>query len=713
METTQTKGTKSPKNTQATSDNPLLKHPEHFDGALDFPSFSTEDYLPALKEAISLTRKRITKIKESTQPSTFENTLLALEDSKEELQRVSHAYFNLLHAHGAEAHQKLAESFSSTLTVFESELSLDEGLFQRVQSLYNQYKEGSLTLEGEDARALKKIHRNFIRNGAGLTDKAKRERLREIDRELSCLRPQFAQNLLKATNAFTLHVEKEEDLKGLSLSLKEGARVLAEKKGLSGWGFNLQAPSYLPFMKYCDKESLRKQMWEAFSSRANEGEFDNREIILKMVRFRHERARLLGYKNHAEFVLEERMVKNEENLKDFLFHLLKISIPKAKAELQELEAFKKKYLSADSADSDAQENSGSPLRLQPWDVAYYSEKLKEKKFHFDSEQLRSYFSLDKVLKGLFTVAYKLFDLTFVERKDIPVYHPEAQVYEVRGKNDTYLGLMYMDFFARNEKHGGAWLTYYRRQGMYREKDRRAHVSMVCNFTPATQKGESVQLTLLEVRTLFHEFGHALHNLISECRHSFLSGSQVLWDFVELPSQIMENWMENKESLNLFAHHKETSEPIPAEWVEKIQKEQQFQGGLSNVRQLHFSLLDLFWHTKEGFEATDVRDFERGLIEKWNLPVLGENKRFSFSCTFSHIFDGGYDAGYYSYKWAENLEADAFTLFEEKGLFNKEVARQFQECILSRGDGEDPGRLYESFRGRPPNNQALLSRYGLA
>lgn len=677
-----------------TIQNPLLEKFVLKDQAVPFDLVKTDHFLPALETAIQWARTNIEAIKKNKSEPSFENTIVPLETCSEAVERVVGIYGNLESAHASEAHRALAKDIYPKYTAFSSDISLDEEIFQKVKVVYD--KRNSLDLNKEQLKLIEKTYLSFSRNGA-LLDPEGKEKLRTMDQELSVLGPKFAENVLKATNSFEMLLDQKSDLEGLPEGAIEAAAHSAESKGHKGqWLFNLQMPSYLPFLTYAKNRALREKMWRAYNSKAFKDSFDNQENIKKIVTLRHQRAQLLGFKTHADFVLAERMAKDPVTVKDFLMKLLEPSKMAAQKDFDEVRAF-------------AKETEGIS-DLQPWDFAYFSEKLKEQKYAFNEEDLRPYFKLENVVEGVFEHARRLYGLTFKETKEAPVYHPEVKAYEVfEEKTGKYISLFYTDFFPRETKKGGAWMTTFRDQGLLDGEVRRPHVSIVCNFTKPTPTKPSL-LSYDEVRTLFHEFGHALHGMLSECTYRTLSGTNVYWDFVELPSQIMENWVGEKEGLDVFARHYETNAPIPAELVEKIKKSARFQAGWASLRQLQFGLLDMSWHSQDPGKITDVDDFEVTATQTTRLipKVPGTNN----SCSFSHIFAGGYSAGYYSYKWAEVLDADAFEFFKEKGLFDSEVANKFKENVLSRGGTEHPMELYKKFRGREPDPQALLRRDGL-
>lgn len=673
--------------------NPLLQPLTLKDQALPFNTIKVEDYIPAIQEAITEAKKNVEAIKAHKETS-FENTIVALEQASEKVDRISNIYFNLFSAEANEAHQALAQQISPVLSAFASDISLDVAIFQKIKFVYDNRQK--LNLKSEDLKLTEKTFKDFSRNGA-LLDAAKKQELRELDQELSVLSPQFSENVLKATNAFELWIDNETDLEGLPDGAREAAAQAAEHKGKKGqWLFNLQAPSLIPFITYSAKRHLREKMWRASSSKCFGGEFDNQNIIKKIVGLKAKRAQLLGYKDYAEYVLEERMAKNSETVFSFLTGLLEPSKKAAERDLKEVQDFRKKLEGNDE--------------IKPWDFAYYSEKLKEEKYAFNEEDLRPYFKLENVIEGVFEHSRKLFGLTFKQTTEIPTYHADVKTYEVFSeKNNEYVGLFYMDFFPRETKKGGAWMTNYREQGMWSNQVCRPHVSIVCNFTKPTPTKPSL-LSYDEVRTLFHEFGHALHGLLSQCKYRSLAGTNVYWDFVELPSQIMENWTEEKEGLDLFARHYLTNELIPAEMVAKIKKASLFQSGWMSLRQVTLAMLDMKWYTTDTAKISDVDQFETDSTNATRL--LPKEAGTNMSCSFGHIFGGGYAAGYYSYKWAEVLDADAFEYFKEKGLYNSEVATKFKNSILSRGGTAHPMDLYKEFRGREPDPKSLLKRSGL-
>lgn len=658
-----------------------------------FSQIQMGDYQPAFETAIAAARAEIDAITNNEEKPTFENTLEALDFSGQTLDRLSSVFFNLNSAETCDEMQKIAQEISPLLTAFGNDVSLNEALFHRVKEVYNQKE--SLHLTPEQATLLDKKYKSFARNGA-LLPEDKKVRLREIDTELAKLKLTFGENVLAETNNYQLHITQEADLKGLPEGAIEMARSLAESENKEGWIFTLDFPSYLPFVTYADNRALRKEISIAAGKKAfQNNEFDNQAITLKIAQLRHERANLLGYETHAHFVLEERMAQHPDQVKKFLNELLAKAKPAAEREFAQLTAFAKDLDGID--------------QLEKWDGPYYSEKLKQKLFNLDDEVLKPYFKLENVLQGAFTIANKLFGLTFKEIFDIDTYHKEVQTYEVVDEKNELVALFYADFFPRKGKRNGAWMTSFKPQYLEKGVNERPHISNVCNFTPPTPSKPSL-LTFNEVTTLFHEFGHGLHGMLANTNYPSLSGTSVFWDFVELPSQVMENWCYEPEALALFAKHYETGEIIPQEYVQKIKESASFLEGMATLRQLSFGLLDMAFHSNNPMEISDIKAFEKTAFEGTSLyPDVAEN---CMSVSFSHIFQGGYSSGYYSYKWAEVLDADAFAYFQEKGIFNQEVATKFKEHILSKGGTEHPMTLYKRFRGQEPKPEALLKRAGL-
>lgn len=669
--------------------NPLL---EPFDQA-PFSKIKNEHFKPAFLQAIEDAKKEIDAIVDNPEPPSFENTVAALDFAGQQLDRISSVFFNLNSAETNEEIQKIAQEVSPLLSEFGNDITLNQGLFQRIKTVYEQ--RDSLELDPEQNTLLEKKYKSFSRNGANLNDTDKK-RLREIDAELAKLKLTFGENVLAETNKYEMLLTNEEDLKGLPEGEKEAAAHLAESKGKKGWLITLDYPSYIPFMKYAENRELRKELSMAFGSKGFHNDaLDNQENVLKIVNLRHERANLLGYPTHAHFVLEERMAETPDKVLDFLNELLEKAKPAAELEFAELEAFAKELDNIDT--------------LQKWDSAYYSEKLKQKLFNLDDEKLKPYFKLENVIDGVFKVAEKLFGLSFKEVFTIDKYHEEVKTYEVYDDAGNFISLFYADFHPRPGKRGGAWMTSFKPQFTLNGINSRPHISNVCNFTRSTSKKPSL-LTFNEVTTLFHEFGHGLHGMLANTTYPGLSGTSVYWDFVELPSQVMENWCYEKEALELFAFHYETGELIPMELVEKIKESSNFQEGMATLRQLSFGFLDMAWHGKDPSSINNVKAFEDQAFEGTRL--FPETPETCMSTSFSHIFQGGYSSGYYSYKWAEVLDADAFAYFKQNGIFNREIAEKFKENVLSKGGTENPMDLYKRFRGTEPNIDALLERAGL-
>jgi peptidyl-dipeptidase Dcp len=661
--------------------------------ASPFDKTKPEHFIPALKQRISEAKQEIEKIKAVATP-TFTNVIEALERADHEVGTVAGIFFNLHSAETSDELQKVAKKFSPMLTEFGNDITLDEVLFSKVKAVYE--NRSNEKLDGEQLRLLDKTYKSFARNGALLSED-KKNQLREIDKKLSGLSLAFGDNVLADTNEFKLTLTDEAELAGLPDSAKEAAAFAAKEAGLEGqWLFTLNFPSYIPFMTYSSVRELREKMYRAYASRgAHEGQRDNRPFIKEIVELRFERAKLLGYKTHAEYVLEERMAERPETVHHFLTDLYEAARPAGEKELAELREFATKI----DGLSD----------LKPWDMSYYSEKLKQQKYSFDEELLKPYFKLENVIEGIFTIAKKLHGLSFKPRTDIPVYHKDVHTYEVLDAEGNHVSLFYADFFPRSTKRGGAWMTSFRDQSIENGVNKRPHVAIVCNFTKPTDTKPSL-LTFDEVLTFLHEFGHALHGILANSRYQSLSGTNVYWDFVELPSQIMENWAYEKEFLDLFARHYQTGEAIPAEYIQKIRDAATFQEGRATLRQVCFALVDMKWHDSLPSSLPTLEEIEREAIVKTTFaePVEGT----SISSAFSHIFQGGYSAGYYSYKWAEVLDADAFELFKEKGIFDPETAKSFRENILSKGGSEHPMELFKKFRGREPDPKALLRRAGL-
>lgn len=675
------------------SDNPLLVPSSLPFEAPPFDKIKEAHYLPAVKKAIDEALKNVAAIRDNSDSPTFENTIEALEAASDTLGTVTSIFYNQLVANGTDGLETLAEEIGPISANFSNDVLLDEKLFKRVEAVYNTRE--TLKLTPEQDMLLDNSYKQFVRSGAALAED-KKQRLREISQELSTLGPQFNNNVKKSMDAFELTIKDEADLAGLPESAIDGAKQAASDKGYDGkWLITLDYPSYGPFITYADNRELREKVWRAFGNRAYKNEFDNCENILKTLKLKDERAKLLGYKNHADFTLERRMAKNPETAIAFLEKLLTVYKPAATKDLEKLKSFAVE--------------KGFTEDFMPWDAAYYSEKLKQKLFDYSSEELRPYFKLEKVLDGTFTHFTKLFGLQFKPANNIPTWHKDVTVYEVNDKDSgRFVGLLYADFYPRSGKKPGAWKTSYRDQGVHSGKVKEPIISIVCNFTKPTKDKPSL-LDFGEVTTLFHEMGHAIHALLSNVTYPSLAGTSVLWDFVELPSQVQENWAYKKETLDLFAEHYETGEKIPAALIEKVNNAKNFMGGMGGLRQVSFALMDLRYHTTNPSEIKDVAAFEDKATEDTRLfPRLAG----PMSTAFSHIFAGGYAAGYYSYKWAEVLDADTFEYFEERGLYDHEVAQKYKNEILSRGGTEHPEILYKRFRGRDADPDALLRREGL-
>lgn len=658
-----------------------------------FSKIKNEDYLPAFIEGIALAKAEIDSIVQNEEAPTFINTIEALDYSGYTLDRLSSIFFNLNSAETNDEIQKIAQEVSPLLSDFGNDIRLNAELFAKVKAVHEQ--KATLNLNTEQTTLLDEKYKSFSRNGANL-EEDKKIKLREIDKELSKTSLQFGENVLAETQAFQLHLTDEKELSGLPEGTIEAARSLAKSEEKEGWIFTLDYPSYIPFVTYADNRELRKKMAIAFGAKGfQNNELDNQQNVFKIAKLRFDRAQLLGYASHADFVLEERMAESPEKVKTFSKDLLEKAKPAALKEFAELTAFAKKLDGIE--------------QLEKWDGAYYSEKLKQELFNLDDEKLKPYFQLEKVLNGAFTVAQKLYGITFEESFEIDKYNDEVTTYQVKDSDGKLVSIFYADFFPRKGKRNGAWMTSYKSQFVKDEINERPHISIVCNFTKPTETKPSL-LTFNEVTTLFHEFGHALHGMLANTRYPSLSGTSVYWDFVELPSQIMENWCYEPEALALFAYHYKTNEMIPIELVQKIKESANFQEGMVTMRQLSFGILDMGWHAQDPSNIKDIKAFETAQFAETQLfPDVKENV---MSTAFSHIFQGGYSAGYYSYKWAEVLDADAFEFFQEKGIFSKEVAAKFKDNILSKGGTEHPMLLYKRFRGHEPSPDALLKRAGL-
>lgn len=657
-----------------------------------FDRIRIEDYEPAFMEGMRQDNELTERIINNPEPPTFDNTIaFSVPDSL--LDRVSNVFFNLLSAETNDEMDKLAQKMSPILTEHANNIMLNEKLFARVKAVYEHHRE----LTPEEQMLLDKTYDGFIRNGANLSAEGK-EKFRQINKELGQLTLQFSQNNLKETNNFQLHITDEKDLAGLPDSAVEAARIAAREKELEGWLITLHAPSYTPFMTYADNRELRRQFYMARNTICmHDNEFNNTDIVKRIVNLRRERAQLLGYRTHADYVLKKRMAGNSDNVYHLLDQLLEAYMPAARTEMTDIEAL-------------ARRTEGDDFQLEPWDFSYYAHKLRMERYNIDAEMLRPYFELARVKEGVFGLATRLYDITFHENKEIPVYHPDVKAYEVLDKDGSYLAVLYTDFHPREGKQSGAWMTSYKEQWISKEDgNSRPHVSVTMNFTKPTDDKPAL-LTLGEVETFLHEFGHALHGIFANTRFESLSGTSVYWDFVELPSQFMENFAVEPEFLNTFARHYQTGEPLPEELIERIVRSRNFNVGYACIRQVSFGLLDMAYYTLENPLDEDVPTFED---KAWARAMLFKQPEGTcMSVQFGHIMSGGYSAGYYSYKWAEVLDADAFSLFKEKGIFNTDVAQSFRENILSKGGTEHPMTLYKRFRGQEPTIDALLRRNGL-
>jgi len=672
--------------------NPLLNNFNTKYNTAPFSEIKNAHFKPAFEAAITSAKKEIDDICSNKESPTFQNTVEGLEFSGMKLKRISSVFFNLNSAETNDEIQEIAQEVSPLLSEFSNDIRLNQDLFDRVKTIFDKKEELNLSIEQDTL--ITNQYKMFVRNGANLNTKDK-VKLRKLDKNLSKLSLKFGENILAETNAFEYLITDKNDLKGLPEGAVEAAKMLAEEKGKKGWLITLDYPSYIPFMTYVESSTLREKLSNAFGARGfQNNENDNQKTVLKIVKSRHNRANLLGYKTHADFILEERMAENPAKVKNFLEELLEKARPAAINELQEI----KKLAKEDGIE-----------KMQKWDGAYYSEKLKKKLFDFDDEQLKPYFKLENVIDGVFAIANKLYNLNFKEVFDIDKYNKDVKTYIVTQKNEEFIAVFYADFFPRKGKRNGAWMTSYKDQWKIQNDNSRPHISIVCNFTKPTETKPSL-LTFNEVTTLFHEFGHALHGMLANTTYPSISGTNVYWDFVELPSQIFENWCYEKEALDLFAKHFETGKEIPMDLVQKIKDSANFLEGMGTLRQLSFGMLDMAWHGKNPEDIMDVKGFENKAFDNTQLyPDVVQN---CMSTSFSHIFQGGYSSGYYSYKWAEVLDADAFEAFKENGIFDKNTANKFKEHILSKGGTEKPMTLYKKFRGKEPNADALLKRAGL-
>ena len=666
-----------------------------------FDRIRLEDFEEAFMEGIRRDDEQIEKIINNPDKPTFDNTIISVDDEKDNyydlLSRTSSVFFNLLSAETNDEMDALAQKLSPILTKHANDIRLNERLFERIKYVHRHHRK----LTPEEKMLLDNCYDGFVRSGA-LLDKAGKERLRQLTEEASMLGLQFSQNLLKEQKAFTLHLTDEAQLDGLPETAREAAALTAKERGLEGWVFTLDYPSYQPFMTYSTQRELRRQMYMARNTICTHDNAENNiEVCKRLVNLRREIAQLLGYKTYADYVLRRRMAGNVRSVYKLLNDLIVAYKPTAQTEREQLKKMTKE-------------------KLEPWDSAFYSHKLQMKKYNLDAEMLRPYFQLDKVIDGVFGLATRLYGITFKENKDIPVYHPDVKAYEVFDKDGSFLAVFYADFHPRKGKQGGAWMTEYQGQWMEREdvhkpfgagncKNVRPHVSVVMNLTKPTEDNPAL-LTLGEVETFLHEFGHSLHGMFANTRFESLSGTNVWWDFVELPSQFMENFSIEKEFLRTFAYHYQTGEPLPDELISRIVKSRNFMAATACLRQVSFGLLDMAYYTKKDAFDEDIIAFEK---QAWKKAILGKQRTDTcMTVQFSHIMAGGYSAGYYSYKWAEVLDADAFSVFKREGIFNPQTAQRFRDCILSKGGTEHPMELYKRFRGGEPTIDALLKRNGI-
>ena len=672
--------------------NPFLTESSAPFGAPEFDKITNEHYLPAFEAGIAEGKAEIDAIVANQDEPTFENTIEALEYAGETLNKVAGIFYNIMEAHTNDQMQAIAEQVSPMLTEFSMYSSLNPVLFAKVKAVYE--KKDELGLEPDQMKLLENTYKGFVRGGANLSDEDK-ETFSKISEELSLAGLQFSKNVLAATNAYTLHVTDSADLVGLPEYVKSLGAETAKEKELEGWAFTLAFPSYGPFMKYSENRELRRQMWTAYNSRAIGGENDNTDLVKKIVDLRIKKANILGYETFADYALEERMAKSKKTVEDFIMQLLEPSLPYAKKDVAEVQAYAKAH--------------GFTEKIMPWDFSFWSERLQKEQYSLNEELLKPYFQLENCIDAVYGLATRLYGITFHELDNVPVYHEDVKVYEVKDADGSHLALLYADFFPRASKRGGAWMTEFRGQSIKNGVEYRPFISIVMNFTKPTGDTPSL-ITHDEFTTFLHEFGHALHGILAQGRYPSLTGTGVSRDFVELPSQIMENWGYEPEYLNSFAKHYQTGEAIPAELIEKIVAAKNFQAAYAQVRQLHFAYLDMNWHSLTSLPEVGTLEFESQVLAPYLVVPAVEGTAFSTS--FSHIFTGGYSAGYYSYKWAEVLEADAYSLFEEKGIFNTEVSNAFRKEILEKGGVEDEAVIYRNFRGHNPQPDALMKKLGL-
>jgi peptidyl-dipeptidase Dcp len=673
--------------------NPLLAVWETPFQTPPFEQIKNEHYLPAFRAAVENAESEINAIVENSEKPTFANTVVALALAGKQLNRISNVFFNLEEAETNDTLQAIAQEISPLLTKFGNDLYLNEKLFAKIKTVKENVAEQQL-LSDEQKMLLEKTYSDFVRSGANLSESDKQQ-FREISEQLALLTLTFGQNLLAATNSYTLHITDEKDICGLPEGVVEAAREEAMNRNLDGWLFTLHQPSYSPFLKYADNRALREKIYRACNSKATSGDKSNLDIIRQISNLRLKMANLLGYKSYAEFSLEKSMAKNITSVNNLLNSLTVAAKPVAEKELDALQKFA--------------ESLGAKFKIMPWDLTYYSEKLKASKYNLDDEMTRPYFQLENVVEGAFRLSNVLYGLKYELQTDVPVYHPDVKAYKATDESGRFVALLYVDFFPREGKRGGAWMTNFREQSNVDGNEQRPIVSLVCNFTKPTESKPSL-LTFGEVETFLHEFGHGLHGTLSETTYESLAGTNVYRDFVELPSQIMENFCVEKDFLDMFARHYLTGEKIPAELVARIVESRNFMEGYTTVRQLNFGRLDMAYHTIETPLEQNIFDFEKDATQ--TTRMFPEVDGDLISSSFAHIFSGGYAAGYYSYKWSEALDADAFSVFKENGIFDRATAESFKTNILAKGGTQDPMKLYLQFRKREPSIEALLVRSGL-
>ena len=676
------------------NENPLLVESPLPYGAPQFDKIKTEHYKPAFLAAIEEAKAEIDAITSNSEAPTFANTIEALERAGGKLNDISSIFYNLMEADSNDEMQALAEELSPVMTEYSMYVSLNAPLFERIKAVYAE--KDNLGLDPVEMKLLEDSYKSFVRSGANLDDESKKQYSAWVE-ELSLLQLEYSKNVLAATNAYVLNLTDEADLAGLPEFVKSMGKATAEERGLEGWVYDLSAPSYSPFLKYSSRRDLREQIWKAYNSKALGGEFDNTGVCTKIADLRIKIANILGYATHADYSVENKMSKTSANVVEFLDKLLQPTLPVARKEVAEIYAY-------------AKENGFEDSELKAWDWSYWSEKYKDANYSFNDELLKPYFRLEDCIDAVFGLATKLYGLQFEERKDIPGYHKDVKVYDVKDASGRHMALFYADFFPRASKRGGAWMTSFREQSIGADGvEKRPFISIVTNFTKPTGSEPSL-LTHDELTTFLHEFGHSLHGMLAEGKYASMTGTSVSRDFVELPSQIMENWAYEPEYLNGFAKHYQTGEALPAEYIDKIVETKNYLSGYLQVRQLQFGILDMAWHNISQMPDMDCLSYEKAALKASN--VIASDPGACISTAFSHIFSGGYSAGYYSYKWSEVLEADAYSLFTEKGIFSKEVANSFRENILSKGSSQDEAVLYRNFRGHDPEPEALLRKLGI-